>query len=176
MKDLQHNLNSDLQTQKHKQKQRKNSVTKGRKLAEETTTTKNDVQRSEDAEKGGWETVGPRRKRSGQNTSNRPIPIRGCKADSSGLSIAKQLCWLFVSGLSSDTTTENIVGYMNDNGKPHSICEKIKTKNEHLYSSFKLGVPLEEQESIMSATFWPMGVSVNKFLNLRRPAFRRIRD
>lgn len=127
--------------------------------------------KDKDIEEGEWRTQRSRKsacRRSNINT--RPAPIKGTKENSSGLNVAKQYRWLFVSGFSTDTTTVDITNYVKENGINGTVCEKIKTRKDHVYSSFRLGVANEEEELVLSAMFWPKGVIVNAFLNLPRAA------
>ncbi|KAL3279357.1 hypothetical protein HHI36_016863, partial [Cryptolaemus montrouzieri] len=102
-----------------------------------------------------------------QNQNSRPAPIRGNKAGASGLKMAKQYDWLFVSGLSTDTTPQDKIKFVQDSGKDGCTCEKIKTRKERKYSCFRFDVPRREKNIILDARFWPAGTTVNSFLNLR---------
>ncbi|KAL3282540.1 hypothetical protein HHI36_005720 [Cryptolaemus montrouzieri] len=79
-----------------------------------------------------------------QNQNSRPAPIRRNKEGASGLKTTEQK-WLFVSGLSTDTTPEDIIKFVQDSGKDGCTCEKIKTRKERKYNYFRLGVPRGEK-------------------------------
>lgn len=44
-----------------------------------------------------------------------------------------------------------------------------ENKKQRTVSSFKIGIPKDDKEAVMAADYWPEGIIVNEFLNLRRP-------
>ena len=103
---------------------------------------------------------------------SRPNPIQGNKIltgnNTTYLKIAEKKSWLFVTGLDANTEAKEIECYLNDQGIQECIIEKLKTKSDRYKSSFKLSVPMNLKETVMDPSFWPVGVSVNHFLNLQR--------
>ncbi|KAL3269117.1 hypothetical protein HHI36_008198 [Cryptolaemus montrouzieri] len=101
-----------------------------------------------------------------QNQNSRPAPIRGNKTGASGLKMAEQYDWLFVSGLSTDTTPKDIIKFVQDSGKDGCTCEKIKQGRKGSRAAFAL-VCHGEKKYHKDAGFWSAGTTVNSFLNLR---------
>lgn len=99
----------------------------------------------------------------------RPSSIEGTKESVSTLKVVepKRYFWIFVSRLTNDTEPDNITEYLKSNGV-ESECERIKTKRKQSYSSFKVGIPTDKKSVVLDENFWPVGVRVNKFLNLRK--------
>lgn len=100
----------------------------------------------------------------------RPKPIRGSKENCRGLKIANKTnyIWLSVSGLDTQTNPDEIKSYLEENGVSATICEKLITRTERKYSSFKVQVPAEHRGELLDCGFWPVGLTVNDFLNLRK--------
>ncbi|KAL3271977.1 hypothetical protein HHI36_022446 [Cryptolaemus montrouzieri] len=42
-------------------------------------------------------------------------------------------------------------------------CEKLESRNEHLYASFKLTIAKEDIEEVLASEFWPYGICVREF-------------
>lgn len=106
------------------------------------------------------------------NVKLRPGPIEGIK-DEVGECVIKAakfhpLTWLFVSRLTLELTPDQIKQYVKENAAVDCECEKLTIRKNRYFSSFKLGVPAENRDQILNAEFWPKGVTVNAFLNLRR--------
>lgn len=112
-----------------------------------------------------------KKKRGWSSKKLRPPPIQGKKDGNSSLKIARKVengySWLFASGLSADSVVKDVEDYLLNNGVSTFICEKLQTKKKCV-SSFKVGVPQESEQNVMSPDFWPIGVYVNKFLNLKK--------
>ncbi|KAL3275128.1 hypothetical protein HHI36_019899 [Cryptolaemus montrouzieri] len=89
--------------------------------------------------------------------THRRTPIKGCKViPNSTLNVAEQFSWLFVSGLSTDTTTDDLINYVKENHK-NCTCEKLKTEKDDVYSSFCLGVARDDRVEMRDTQFWPTG-------------------
>lgn len=105
---------------------------------------------------------------------NRPAPSKGTNNVKTTLNIAapekktSPLEWIFLSGLSPDTSEEDILHFMQSQNLENGCkCFKMKTKTDSVRSSFKLGVPKEIKTEIMSTKLWPTGVLINHFMNLQ---------
>lgn len=104
---------------------------------------------------------------------NRPTPLKGVNSDNL-LKVVKNAnadkSGIFISGFAPETKADDIINYLKkyklDNG---STCDKMITKKSHYYSSFKLCVPKENFEVVMSAELWPLGTTINHFLHVQRP-------
>lgn len=121
-------------------------------------------------EDDGWIVVKNRRKRV-VDPKIRPNSIEGIK-ESSSLKVVtpNSHVWLFISRLTTDTTEEEIKNYIKLNADIDCECAKITTKWKSRYSSFKVGVQANVKNVVLNENFWPKGVLVNNFLNLRKIA------
>ena len=82
--------------------------------------------------------------------------------------------WIFISGFETSTKSELIMDYLGThNLRGGCICIKMITRKDQYYSSFKLGVPPEKKQEVMSADLWPGGITLNHFQNLQRLSPRR---
>lgn len=137
---------------------------------EEKSSNSKSIPTSNEAD--GWTIVERKKTRIPNRPSNssRPEPLRGTKDNSTGLlRTAPKMAFLFVTGLSADVTSEDILEYLKENNLNHHCkCEKMYTKKEKYRSSFKLAVPVEKRQDYWCSTLWPQGVSINHFLNLQR--------
>jgi len=99
----------------------------------------------------------------------RPSSIEGTKEPVSTLKVVepKKYFWIFVSRLTNDTAPNSIIDYLKSNGV-ESECERIRTKKKQSYSSFKVGIPVDKKSTVLDENFWPVGVRVNAFLNLKK--------
>lgn len=116
-----------------------------------------------------WE----QQKKRGFNRNFRPTPIRGNREDTANLRVARRddaCSWLFLSGLSADTLSKDVENYLLNNAINRSSCEKLHTKNQNIWASFKICVSSEHEAQVMNAEFWPKGLLINRFLNLRKLA------
>lgn len=132
----------------------------------ESNEKKDDIEMKQKSK--NWEL---QKKRGWSSKKLRPPPIQGKKDGNSSLKVAPKLengySWLFASGLSADSVVKDVEDYLLNNGVSTFICEKLQTKKKCV-SSFKVGVPKVSEQSVMSPDFWPIGVYVNKFLNLKK--------
>lgn len=105
----------------------------------------------------------------------RPEPIKGTGEipDNFGFSIAEKKACLFISGYGPNAPEEVLTRYLKDKLNVTCISEKMKTKYDHLQTSFKITVPKDRIEEIMSPDLWPKGITVNHFLPLRRHPMKR---
>lgn len=141
----------------------KTKTTENRRQDEESSEIP-DVQAKENEDRG-WKT----QKKRGFNRKVRPAPVQGNKDEETTLKVATKspkYSWLFLSGLSEDSTTQEVQSYLKDNGVETCIIEKLRTKRQHV-SCFKMGIPEENEPEVMAADFWPKGLFINKFLNLK---------
>ena len=121
-------------------------------------------------DKGTWQIVQNKKNKQKNMHRNRPSPTVETNNQISVLRTAQiiKLEWVFLSGLDLDTKPEDIMEFLNqfqlDKG---CQCSKMKTKKDHLYSSFKLGVPGDKKSLIMNADLWPCGTIINHFQNLQ---------
>lgn len=99
----------------------------------------------------------------------RPTDLYGSRQDNSGLKVVspKNLVWLFISRLSTDTIPEEIIIYVSLNWSVLCECEKLTIISRNKYSSFKLGIPMDKKMEALHAAFRPDGIIINKFSNLR---------
>lgn len=107
-----------------------------------------------------------------KNMNNkRPAPTIGTNSETHTLKAIqpRSLCWIFVSKLDMKTQPEDIIQFLNQHNPGEGYqCIKMKTQKDHIYSSFRLGVPVDKKHSIMDADLWPEGTVINHFLNIQR--------
>lgn len=105
------------------------------------------------------------------NKNSRPEPLRGQNEKTVSLKPAVRRASLFLSGLAPEVTTDEIQAFLKEqNLGPALSCDKMKTKKQKFYSSFKLTVPYEKVGEYMCADVWPRGIVINHFRNLQRPS------
>lgn len=46
-------------------------------------------------------------------------------------------------------------------------CEELQVRSQN-YRSFKISIPASEGGKLLSGDFWPPGIAVRKFINLKR--------
>lgn len=117
-----------------------------------------------------WKLVS--KKRGTKNVNNkRPDPKIGTNSETHTLKAiqARSLCWIFVSRLDKETQSEDIIKFLKQHNPGEGYqCTKMKTHKDHIYSSFRLGVPTDKKLSILDAELWPEGTVINHFLNIQR--------
>lgn len=107
----------------------------------------------------------------------RPLPVRGGIEDDFQLIAAKKTSFLFLSGLSPNTTVEQVENYIKNKLDVSCKCDKMKTRKDYYRSSFKLEVPVESKVILMSPDIWGKGIVINHFLHLRRrPVYMERRE
>lgn len=102
--------------------------------------------------------------------NSRPNPRKGMKTDSL-LKVAVNIekTWIFVSGLASETKAEDVINFLKKyNLDENCFCEKMITRKDRQYSSFKVGVPKKNSEAVLSEDLWPLGTTINHFLHIQR--------
>lgn len=117
--------------------------------------------------KNDWKTVKKRRQRI--DPKIRPMFIEGKKDVPCALKavVLKNYSWIFVSRLSTNTTCEDITNYIKLNCNTDCECELMRTKGKQRYNSYKVGIPTDKKAEVLDENFWPIGIYVNNFLNLR---------
>lgn len=112
----------------------------------------------------GWQVVQRKSK------IRRPEPTKGTNENVTQLNVAasRSLAWIFLSGFESNTTEEQIINYLKENGFDGCTCYRMRTKRDRVRSSFKLSIPIQKRNAIMSPELWPSGIIINHFLNLQR--------
>lgn len=107
-----------------------------------------------------------------KNVNNkRPAPKIGTNSETHTLKAIqpRSLCWIFVSKLDMKTQPEDIIQFLSQQNPGGGYqCIKMKTQKDHIYSSFRIGVPVDEKHRIMDADLWPEGTVINHFLNIQR--------
>lgn len=129
---------------------------------EELRIQKNDKSDEIDTE---WKKVTHRKRQ--HTIQKRPSPIKG-ENDNFQLAVAKKQSCLFLSGLSPNTTSEEVKTYLDGITTTETKCEKMKTRKDKYKSCFKIYVDYEKKEDVMNAKIWGKGVVVNYFLHIRR--------
>lgn len=120
-------------------------------------------------ENDGFELVKSRRTNRDFPRNTRPNPIKGSNNCTGDLEIAQKVHWVFLSGFSRTMETENIINFLKKhNLQKDCVCEKMKTKKHKQISSFKLGVPNDLKDKVMDPDLWPVGTTINHFINLQR--------
>lgn len=127
-------------------------------------------QEEKNHEDDGWKTVRHKKHKPKLDPKLRPEAIRGNKESSGNLKVAsaKAYFWMFLSQLSEETNPCDIQEYLRENGISESECEKLTTKKTRKYCCFKLGVPFGVHHIVLDGNFWPKGILINKFLNLKK--------
>lgn len=74
---------------------------------------------------------------------------------------------MHVTRLSPETTIAEMLEFLNQHSYDVSI-EKINSKQPEVYSSFKIILASDLLDQVMSPTFWPEGVAVNRFFTRHR--------
>lgn len=77
---------------------------------------------------------------------------------------------IHITRLSPETTTSDLENFFNGN-IPNVSCEQLTSRKPEVYSSFKLTLPTEFLEKVLSPDFWPEGIAVNEFFTKRRLSY-----
>nr|CAI5830339.1 unnamed protein product [Callosobruchus analis] len=100
--------------------------------------------------------------------STRPEPRRGTSETVSCLKVATKLTGLFLSGLTPEATADNIMNFLKEKNLENGChCEKMKTKKQKYFSSFRLSVPQEDIDKYLDTSLWPKGTIISPFQNLQ---------
>lgn len=141
-------------------------------LGSRTNTLTSDlgnINNNNDDNDNKWQEVKHKtRKRMPSQKTSRPVPIKGSSTAETILATAQNKAWVFVSGFDPKITATDILCYLKSQNFEHCICEKMVTKKDKYKISFKLGVPPNDKEKVMSPDLWPEGIIINHFLNLQR--------
>lgn len=145
-----------------------------------TSSEKKIIETKDDVDAAGWKIVKSKKKKSNQNQKETSFEVPKLKkrnnmiigsSKSTTLISApkKSLFHIHVSRLDPSTTVEDFHRFVNETITDFT-CEKLKSKQPDIYSSFKLSFPSVYASKLNDPTFWPEGVTVNKFFLRRRPA------
>lgn len=114
-----------------------------------------------------WTEVEYKHQRRTRIRQSRPAPIKG-EMDIFNMKIAEQQCCLFLSGLNPNTTSEQVKECIDETFKIDCKCEKMKTRKDKFKSSFKIYIPVDSKNKVLSGNMWGRGIVINHFLHLRR--------
>ncbi len=118
-----------------------------------TTTVRPDVHVAPHTDNDGFQVV-MRKKRH---------PVIGTSTQSSRLKVVKgRHASVFLSRLSPDTTTDEIVKYAKDHLKLTIKCNRLTTKYD-TYASFKVDTQCNDTELLFNPGSWPEDILVRKF-------------
>ncbi|KAG8265115.1 hypothetical protein J6590_102308 [Homalodisca vitripennis] len=85
------------------------------------------------------------------------------------LKIVEKHKHIFVSRFAEGVESENIKQYVIARVKGNNNCEVTKLKSRYPgYSSFKVGVPLSQWDTVYDEDFWPEGTYVSRFVYKRK--------
>lgn len=77
-----------------------------------------------------------------------------------------ELAWIYLSNLSTETETGDLLDILDSEYRHLCRCIKLRSKFRRPRSaSFKLGVPKDLEERHLSASFWPKGFYVDKYIS-----------
>lgn len=154
-----------------------------REISKRTTegVTRKITSQSGDESIENWETQtrrGFKRREKHINENTRPKPLRGTNENEQMLKTAEKVSHLFLSGFSPETEGKDILAFLDRNGIGDGChCDRMKTIKDRQQSSFKLTVPLQKRDELMSPNLWLKDVLINHFRNLQnRPAVRKPRN
>lgn len=88
----------------------------------------------------------------------------------SGIAIggAERYSYFHVCYLDPKLNDRDLMSYLKDCNITQVKCEKLNSKFPDEYSSFKIGVPYSQVETIKNPEIWPEGVSINRFFQKRQ--------
>lgn len=126
---------------------------------------------SSDGESHGWTRVDRRRGR------GRPGLKYGTGSASDELGAFKPASCIHISRIDLAYSREDVMKYVTSKMGPivKLECEELPVRSQR-YHSFKLSVPADEGERLLSSDFWPPGIAVRRFVHLKSHpggAFRR---
>lgn len=113
-----------------------------------------------------WSTVAAKKPRPKTNT------IVGTQTSTSNLKAVPRQRFVHVYRLSPETTEEKVKEFVKPKC-PEVTVQKVNSKYPKEYSSFKVGVNVENEVKVLDPDFWPAGVCASKFfqrLAERQPA------
>jgi hypothetical protein len=89
-------------------------------------------------------------------------PIRGTKRGITRLKAVEGSAWLYIGRLSPDTTEDNILEYLSENGVEGRIhCDMVSEKINS--KAFKIGIPMHELQQVHNSSFWPSDIYCQPF-------------
>ena len=96
-------------------------------------------------------------------TAKRNLQIVGTKVQhNSRLKVGDRSAWLFIGKLHKETTTADVVAYLEENGITGNIeAEDLLSKGPN--KSFRVMFPLDQLEQINEPNFWPRTVVVRRW-------------
>lgn len=117
--------------------------------------------------KNDWQEVNRRRykqkRTDGQDRKNKiSVGNDDTNNNFAKLKVVSRLKWIFISNISSDVTSEDVISCLDEKYKDQYICEKKILANPKI-ASFKLGVPEHMEQVLLSRTYWPRGTWVDKY-------------
>lgn len=103
-------------------------------------------------DKNKWQKVSYGRKK---KRIERPKPVNGTNENKSDLIVASKISWVFLSGLDSKMEPKDIINCLKLNAiEGHVVFDKMVTKKDKYRSSFKLGIPYENKDAVLSSGLW----------------------
>nr|CAI5861196.1 unnamed protein product [Callosobruchus analis] len=137
------------------------------------TSPENDTSGQNDGT--GWTVVKRKSNKKKYPEQDRSKPVYGQNTDFK-LTAAVRRSYLLVTGLDVKTTEEELEQYLQNTLEITCKASKMITRKDKFKSSFKLEIPTEARDAILSPNLWGKGIVVNHFLYLRRrPSFREDR-
>lgn len=103
-----------------------------------------------------------------QKANYKSKTIKG-SALSSNLKAIVKFNHVYVTRLDKTITVEDINKYLNEKGFAVVNCEKMNSKRPDIYSSFRVGVPVNDINKLKQADIWPVGAYVNTFFWRMKP-------
>lgn len=77
---------------------------------------------------------------------------------------SSNLTWLYLANICTDVTPTDVLEYIDEEFRDHCQCIRLKSKFRTPRSAtFKLGVPLDIKEKILTPDFWPKGMYVDNY-------------
>lgn len=101
-----------------------------------------------------------------KNSKRAPPIIGDLKSNNSILRSMSRMVFLHVSKLDPETTMEQVIDHLKPSC-PGAVCEKLQSRYPSCYSSFKVGIPEESVNLVMTPSCWPCGTRVSKFFRPR---------
>lgn len=102
-----------------------------------------------------------------ENNANICVGNRVSSSDVALKSVPKQCC-IHVYRLDPKTTDSAVMEYVKEVIKVTPIkCDKLQSKNEAVYSSFKLTINRSDADAVLDPKQWMEGVHVRRFFQRR---------
>lgn len=97
-----------------------------------------------------------------KHRKRRESPIMGTALNSS-LKGTITFKHFHVYGIAPETSSAEVVSYLQNNKFKDIKCEKMNAKHPNDYTSFKISVPCEQTEEFKRPELWPSGVKINNY-------------